>query len=493
MPEHEPIGLMVVAPSTVAAGEEFSLGIKALCEPWFVPAACFGLPIPALISRYNHSPRGIHYMDNAAERWDGVLEVEGPSGPSRIPVSDLRGTFEGDERAIGRIGGFSISEPGVHTVRLMEGGRDLVGESNPIVVSEDPPAERLWWGDLHSQTFFSDGLRCPEELYHFARHESFLDIFAMADHAEHLTDRQWEYFCAVTNDSYDPGEFATLIGFEWTAHFPGHRNCYYPGEDGPIVRSQGRSVEELQRLYDAANEHGALLIPHHPANVTMGVDWEAAHDPELERLVEIHSVWGNSERPEGAGNPLAIKTTGGEQPGQHVIDALNMGRRFGFIGGGDIHDGRPGDEMHNRAWETPGDQAPPEHYQLLRRQGIMGVWAAELTREAVFEALWTRNCFATTNVRMPIRFSVCGARQGTAVQSDDERPIHLWAASEVPIARASIVRGGEDWKVLEPHERVVDWQIEDGASGAEEYYYARIEREDGWMGWASPVWVNSDE
>jgi hypothetical protein len=487
MPEHEPIGLMVVAPSTVAAGEHFSVSIKALCEPWFVPARCFFPLLPRLVSRFNHSPRGIHYMDNAAERWEGTLEVEGPDGPSRIPVSDLTGSFEGDERAIGRVEGFSFSEPGVYTVRVMDGGRELVGESNPIVVSAEPPAERLWWGDLHSQTFFSDGLRCPEELYHFARHESFLDIFAMADHAGHLTDRQWDYFTAVTNDSYAPGEFATLVGFEWTNHWPGHRNCYYRGEGGPLVRGGAQTLEAIERLYDTAREHDALLIPHHTANVKMGVEWEAAAEPEHERLVEIHSVWGTSERHEDAGNRFPIRTSGGEQVGRHVIDALNTGRRLGFIGGGDIHDGRPGDELHH----LQGDE--PAHYNLLHRQGIMGVWAPELTREAIFDALWDRNCFATTNVRMPIRFSVCGEQQGGSVRSDDDRPVHLWAASEVPIARATIVRGGEDWQVLEPHERVVDWSVEDAASGGSEYYYARIEREDGWMGWSSPVWVNCHE
>lgn len=484
MPQHPPIGLMIVAPSTVAVGEQFALGIKALCEPWYVPATAFFGLLPRLVSRFNHSPRGIRYMDNAATRWDGALEVEGPSGPSRIPLSEFPGTFEGDERAIGRIQGFSFSEPGVHTVRVVDGAHGLVGESNPVVVSEEPPAERLWWGDLHSQSYFSDGLRCPEELYHFARHEAFLDIFAMADHSEALTDRQWDYFVAATNDAYAPGEFATLVGFEWTNHWPGHRNCYYRGAGGPIIRRGERTVEDLQRLYDAAHEHGALLIPHHSANVTMGVEWEAAHDAEHERLVEVHSVWGNSERPAEAGNPLAIETTGGEQAGRHVIDALNLGRHFGFVGGGDIHDGRPGDELHNL-------QGPlPEHYHMLRRQGIMGVWAPELTREAVFDALWNRNCFATTNVRMPISFSVCGRQQGGSAHTDESRPIHLWTASEVPIARATIVRDGEDWRTLEPNDRAVDWQLEDAASSAPAYYYARIERADGWMGWSSPVWVN---
>lgn len=42
---------------------------------------------------------------------------------------------------------------------------------------EENPHHRIFGGDIHSQTFFSDGLRCPEELYTFARDEAFVDFF----------------------------------------------------------------------------------------------------------------------------------------------------------------------------------------------------------------------------------------------------------------------------------------------------------------------------
>ena len=54
--------------------------------------------------------------------------------------------------------------------------------SNPIRATETAPAERIFWGDPHWQTFFSDGIRCPEELYAFARDEAFLDFGAITDH-----------------------------------------------------------------------------------------------------------------------------------------------------------------------------------------------------------------------------------------------------------------------------------------------------------------------
>ena len=47
-----------------------------------------------------------------------------------------------------------------------------------------------------------------------------------------------------------------------------------------------------------------------------------------------------------------------------------------MIGGGDIHDGRPGDELHKLQADEIGG------YELIRRQGTMGVWARDLTRDA---------------------------------------------------------------------------------------------------------------
>jgi hypothetical protein len=235
-------------------------------------------------------------------------------------------------------------------------------------------------------------------------------------------------------------------------------------------------------VYKVAREHGALVIPHHSANEIMGVNWQLGHDPEVERLVEIHSIWGNSARPGPAGNPFPIRFGDGEKAGQHVIDALTLGRRFGFIGGGDIHDGRPGDELHNL-------QSEPDDYRLLRRQGIMAVRAKELTREAIFDALWNRQVYATTNCRIDLEFDVCGAPMGSSVEEEGRRPIRVHAVSEVPISRIEIVRSGADWHAITSNQTEVVCEVEDTGAGGPAGYYARVTRSDGQMAWSSPVWV----
>jgi len=476
---------MVVAPSTVEVNEEFSIGVKALCEPYFAGSACYGRLLAAQ-GRYNLSPRGIAYIANVPKDWDGAVQIRaagGYRGPDGFTFTGRPRAYPGDLRPITRLGGLRFAEPGVKRVEVMDLATGARGVSNPVEVSAEPLAERLYWGDLHSQTFFSDGLRVPEELYAFARHEAFLDIFALADHSEMLTDRQWEYFVGVTNDCNAPGDFVTLVGLEWTSQKFGHRNLHFPGDKAPCLRCNDAVYGDLEKLFEAARNEGALVVPHHSANATMGVDWSLGHDPQVERLVEIHSIWGNSERPASAGNPRPIRVLGGEKSGQHVVDALKRGCRFGYIGGGDIHDGRPGDELHSL-------QKRPSMYRDLWRQGIMGVWAKKLTRESVFEALWNRRVYATTNVRTIVRFSVCGQPMGSEVTHDGPRPIALRVSSEVPVSRVEIVRNGEDIVRLLPETCEVDFKAEDPGSGGTDWYYARITREDGEMAWSSPVWVD---
>ncbi len=481
----EPTGLFLAAPSTVQVGREFSLGVKVLTEPHVAGTSCFG-PLPAVAGRYNRSPRGISYMDNVLPEFEGTLILsggDGYGGPESFSFSGVTGPYRGDSRPVTRIPGLRYLKPGLKVVRVREPETGVEALSNPIEVRDQLPEESLFWGDLHSQTFFSDGLRCPEELYAFARDESFLDIFALSDHSESLTDRQWDYFTAVTNDFHKDGAFVTLVGLEWTSREFGHRNVYYPGKRGPILRCNDPQQGRLDYLYEVARRESALVVPHHSANVEMGVDWSLGHDPQVERLVEIHSVWGNSECSEKAGNPLPIRIIHGERDGRHVVDALGRGYRLGFVGGGDIHDGRPGDELHSLQ--------EPDQWRLLRRQGIMGVWASELTRQAIFGALRRRRVFATTNVRMLLRFGINGHPMGSEIRVAGQRKLLIRAASEVDIHQAEVIRNGEVLASHQPDDGRVSWQLEDGGSLPVDWYYVRLTRKDGQMAWSSPIWVEA--
>ena len=478
-----PSGMLVVMPSRLAVGERFYVHVKVLGPVRVIPCQGeFNTVKPRLKGPFNRNvERSIQFLDNALPEWSGLLEADGGpalEGPARLAFDGAdQGVFPGDTRPIKTFGPFRWAAPGFQFLRLADPASGVEAWANASWVTAAPPDECLFWGDPHWQTFFSDGIRCPEELYAFARDEAVLDFGAVADHMEAVTDRQWDYFRSGTRDYNAPGRFAALHGQEWTNHnpatgAPGHRNVYFRGDAAPLVRSTDRDCDTLDKLWRKLDGFGlpALAIPHHSANVVMGTDWEQGWNPRYEKAVEIYSVWGSSELPAAAGNTRPIRSLKGEMAGRHVRDALRRGYRLGFMGGGDIHDGRPGDELHTSQPETAG-------YGDLYPQGVTAVSAPVLSREAVFDGLAARRSYATTKRR--IYAEVRADRSGIAVR----------AASEDGVAEAVLMRNGEPAERLAPgaDPRVIEGNLP-ADLGRKDFAYVRIVTRSGDMAWTSPVW-----
>jgi hypothetical protein len=478
-----------VIPSCLGVGEPFSLKLRILGPVYKVASAgAWNTRKPALFSPFNlNVQRAIQFMDNSLPEWSGTVRVDGASaleGDTRLLFDGTaQGAFPGDKRPIKVFPGYRWTQPGFHFIRLVDEASGMEAWSNPVCVTATAPRERLFWGDPHWQTFFSDGIRCPEELYAFARNEGFLDFGAISDHMEAVTDRQWDYFQAVTNDYNEPGRFVTLQGQEWTHHnpqkgAPGHRNIYYRGNGGPALRSTDPDCDTLEKLWqklDSLKAIDCLAIPHHSANTVMGVDWAQGWNSKYEKAVEIHSVWGNSEKPASAGNPMPLQTKDlkGEMAGRHVVDALKLGYRFGFVGGGDIHDGRPGDDLHNFSYPPRNWKSAPEGFTAVR--------IAALTRENVFDAMAGHRTYATTKRRIYLDTQLTGAGSLPTLQ--------ISAASEEGLESIAIVRNGEDVETLKPEGdprilSVAAHPIE--ALGPREFCYIRVLTKQGHMAWSSP-------
>ena len=479
-----PMGMLAVVPTTLGVGEEFALKLRLLGEVRAVPCAgAWNTVKPGLRGPFNlNVERKIQFMDNTLQEWAGriIVEADALDGPRELIFDGKeQGVYARDKRPIKTFGGFRWTRPGIHFLRLTDAASGLSVSANACCVSEKPPPCRMYWGDPHWQTFFSDGIRCPEELYAFARDEGFLDFGAISDHMEAVTQRQWEYFQAVTNDFNDPGRFVTLQGQEWTHHLkaggaPGHRNVYYRGAGGPALRCTDGDCDTLEKLWRKLDEIGlpAIAIPHHPANTVMGVDWEQGWNPRYELAVEIYSVWGNSERPAEAGNPRAMNNTlGGEMRGRHVLDALRRGYRMGFVGGGDIHDGRPGDELHTESYPPRGLRMHPE--------GFTAAPLPSLTREHLFDAIAQRRTYATTKSRIYLDWRV-----------EDGRRLRFESASEDGMAGVDVVRNGEDAERMTPRDdpRIVRAEVALSDMAPGEFCYLRVTTAKGNMAWSSPFW-----
>jgi len=464
--------LKLIAPSVVAPDEEFSVLVRA--QDAFA---------------------------NPSSRYDGTVDVGGPHAVTFTPA----------DRGVRRAGGLRVQSPGVHRVSGRDEKNNLTAKSNPIMC-ESAPEYRIYWGYIHGHTELSDGLGTAEEYFRYARDSCALDFCALGDHDhDHgLTDDGWDLTRHVTDIFNRPGSFVTLLGYEWAKwrrNGDGDKCVYFPGDHETIYRSGDPRYDTPAKLFAALPKGEALVIPHHTACVGNHCDWKD-HDPEFERLVEIYSVWGNSERSVKDGNPMPVNLprndeskylfyipkSAGEVAVGFVQNALKMGCRLGFTAGGDDHIGHPGDDTR---------------YPTLRfkyKAGLTAVYARSLTREEIWRALWERRCYATTGARMILQFGLGDRMMGAEIPLDSdlrsERRLTCRAVGEQPLQKIEIVRNGEDvhtheaasddesfeWMDTSPFDEIaLASRFHDGQRFI--FYYMRVTQQDGELAWASPIWI----
>ena len=188
--------------------------------------------------------------------------------------------------------------------------------------------------------------------------------------------------------------------------------------------------------------------------------------------------------PKGPGNTFESRIIKDEVIGSHAVDGLKKGFKLGFIGTGDDHDGRPGDSIHHL-------QEKPESYKEILGPGLMGVWAEDLSRESIFEALWNRKVFGTTNNRTWLKFSINEQTMGSIFTADKKLSIKIEAASNLPILRIDLLKKGEVVQHTEPNQMQAIWEIEEKQPTNSTWYYARITMDEEHLAWSSPVWIES--
>ena len=439
-----PAAVHVVVPSTVDLGESFPLRIAILDG-----------------------------MRNAGVTFEG--EVNLVSAPEGLELSE-KVTIAADSRGLARVEVKAL-EKGVYRfiAQALFDGRELVGQSNPVLVESN--VAKIHWGDLHGHSNLSDGTGTPEEFFTYARDVSGLDVVSLTDHDhwgmlfldEH--PELWREIRETTHAFNDPGTFVTVLGYEWTSWIHGHRHVLYFEDDGPILSSIDEAYETPQQLWDALHERGltALTFAHHSAGGPIATNWKFAPDPRFEPVTEIASVHGSSEAmdaPRRIYNPLE---------GNFARDVLDQGYKLGFIGSGDSHDGHPG----------------LAHLVSPYMGGLAALLTNDLTREGVREALLARRAYATNGPRIILRCAMDGKRMGSTVPVPEKDAfVYVRAISCAPIQHIDLVRSGRVSQSLDGQSY---WDYEAGFTvkelAAGEYLYVRVVQEDGGAAWSSPFYV----
>jgi hypothetical protein len=222
-----------------------------------------------------------------------------------------------------------------------------------------------------------------------------------------------------------------FVGYEWSGMTPGggDRNVMYKGDIAALHRSSHAEVDDMA---DAATDcfpvtdlfkelegrDDVMLIPHIGGRYA---DIVGFHDPKLERVIEIYSDWGRFE--------------------WLLEDALQHGYKVGFVANSDGHKGRPG-------------ASHPGASTFGAYGGLTCVLAESLTRDAVFEAIRERRCYATTAAqRIHVELAVNGLPMGAEGRADGTVRIVGRVVGTAPLERVDVFRGLEIIHSLSPYDR----------------------------------------
>jgi hypothetical protein len=325
------------------------------------------------------------------------------------------------------------------------------------------------FGDIQQHSAHSDGVGSADEVYQRARYRYGDDFVALTDHEAFLGKRtgpgEWEYLQDVA-DHYDaPGEFVTLLAYEWTGKMfpgPGHKCVYYPARGRPIVSRD--DVPEGRALVARVRELGGFAAPHH-------IGWTGADEPGHDDLGqptwEICSCHGCYEH---ADHPLGQR---GELRDQMVDVMLKRGHRFGFTGSSD---------SHGLLWHH-GEARKRDPY----RTGLTAVQARDVSRDAVMEALVQRRCYATSGAKILLDVRADGAPMGSELTDRAGGTFLVRAAGTGPLRSVELV--GPEGVLASVTPDGVEAELSAHVSAP--YVYARVVQADGEMAWSSPVFFGA--
>lgn len=344
----------------------------------------------------------------------------------------------------------------------------------------------LFWGDFHVHSDMSVCLRRTDPPMHdvYANQRDFekLDFTAITDHGYNFDPPQWAHNGEQVRLHHDPDRFLTFLGEEWTSS----RNPP-PQPDQPVAAGNTQRYGHRNLIF---------LNPHHPdfydafdGDISPADLWKKLGPTEFICIPHQLADW----RGKGRGNPPTDWSFVDEhrQPVAEIFQARQSYEYFGCPR--QSPDGAPfaGHYYLQDAWAKGvviGVIASPDHGG---GRGRVGVWARELTREAIFAAVRARHTFGTSGAKIGLLFQQGEHLMGDKVEGRPANPVFQFQATAMhPLQEVVIFRNNEIVHRLEPGAKTVQFEWRDPAPPEADrlWYYARAHGEDNELAWSSPIW-----
>ena len=411
-----------------------------------------------------NAPTVVINIEPYSEFYEGdIIDCDITGSPTilywQINDQSIHTTFFGDDPVIFNPEPTPLDDEFVNLTVFAENENGSDSDTVPIKLF------RLFFGDIHWHTVFSDGDFMIDSMYRNAVDDNYLDFTACTDHGELIDGicrkfggkrehdviktliekilgfSEWQMMKDKCIEYYDPGNFTTLLGFEWTAaqwslggkawtphgwEDVSHINFYYrdiyPGAR-EYADYQKYNYDSILKAMSAEWDKGHLNIgyPHHPlgraSQYNFTTNWTYLADgvkktccrDKILRGVETFSRWGNSIG--GCFTPdvpwlwpynLSQFTNQTEAWVENGLwewsDDEMKGRKFVFIASSDTHD-----------YDRPGSAEFDVSY-LGKPSGLVAAYSVHNTRGEIWDALNECDSYATqllkirANVRLDGKF-----------------------------------------------------------------------------------------
>ncbi|MDW7657221.1 MAG: PHP domain-containing protein, partial [Bacillota bacterium] len=294
---------------------------------------------------------------------------------------------------------------------------------------------KLYWADTHTHSVFSpDAEGEPDEIINFGRSVAGLDIMAIVDNDFYpffgLTTLKWQIHLALADKYTCEGAFVLFPGYEYTYHDRqltpdfNHRYVLYPRGNGHLYKRTDAASNTIEGLMQLLEASGAMPVAHHTT-------WELGKSV-IDRHVEVCSSWRVCK-----------------EESDFIDKRLQRGDRFSFIGSSDTHRAVPG-----------------------LGGALTGIYARELTPEAIFDAYRSHRVIATQGNRTVIDLRVAGLFIGQAGSVQGDIPIHLTVLADSSIDYVSLIRDGDEIKRFtgQSTQLAVSFDDQQVEPGAHAYY-----------------------
>jgi len=284
-----------------------------------------------------------------------------------------------------------------------------------VALGDAQEARKVYFGLMHSHTSFSDGEGTPDEAYTMAK-EAGLNFFAITEHNHNqaigddgifLTDTLYRELQESAARHTVEGEFLAIWGQEISTISKGnHQNIFFAAK---ITDMPNGNFKYLYETWLPANLETKIVQLNHPKGgltasrgKEYGIDdynfsypaMVAASDRYI-KLIEV--VKGSAFSTET--NFLHIN---GDTEDDYFF-YLNKGFHLAPSAGGDDH---------KRTWGRS-------------MKGRMGVWATELTRAGIEEAIMNMHVYASEDENLEVQFSVNDQIMGSSLAVDGTTALQL--------------------------------------------------------------------